>query len=86
MRILSIAVLTASTLMTSTWALSPSAFAASQSPPDVAVQSPNTPAVGRGIYDSAMPGTFTETNVTGYHPCPADVVFPNGHHACLGMP
>lgn len=78
MRVLSIAILTAST-----FALGSSAFAAPMESRDTPVVQHNATTSG---YDAPQYGTFSTNNIIGYHPCPADVVFPDGHHACLGQP
>jgi hypothetical protein len=31
-------------------------------------------------------GPYSTTLRNSYRPCPADVMFPNGRHACLGLP
>jgi hypothetical protein len=58
------------------------AGASAQEPPTASTQQPSPPGAALDVTEQQHPEWFRETYK--YRPCPADVVFQDGRHACLG--
>jgi len=85
MRSLMIAAVSALIAAVSAVALSPGAFAETteQDSPRPAAAQPALPTQDDIVRQH--PHWFTEAGIP-YRPCPCSVIFPNGRHACLGLP
>lgn len=72
-------------VLVSVLALTPGAFAqaAEQTSPEAAAAQSAAPTQDDIVRQH--PNWFTEEGIP-YRPCPCSVVFPNGRHACLGLP
>jgi hypothetical protein len=69
----------------SVFALASGAFAQTdaQAPARPVAAQPSTPT--QDDIERLHPDWFTEYGIP-YRPCPCSVIFPNGRHACLGLP
>ena len=66
-------------------ALAPGALAETAEPAPPRPTAAQPPGVTQDDIARQHPDWFTEEGIP-YRPCPCSVIFPDGRHACLGLP